>query len=384
MILSFIYGGKTYQRIRFTVNEQSPPYGVDFSGDTLFSTNWASGLLRSQNNGNRWQRIFLPSSRDSVMSPKSTYQYPSLHNEEIINRYDPRSDNNLITFGLLLDHKNQLWVGTANGINRSSNAKNAPTDQIEWSHYNREFTNGNIVGNWVIRIKQDPKTKTIWFTNWPTSREEQYGLISTQNNGNTFSQHLIGYQVYDIGFDDGLIIAATSNGLFFRSSQDKIWKKQVNISDNNGIILEATEFYSVAKTENNLWIGTDNGLIATPDKGQTWIIYRVDYPLDGSHALYPKKKAVSAYAYPNPFSPIQHHQLKIKFQVQQKGNVIIRLFDREMNFIRLLDKKQLSAETFEAHWNGLDQWGRRVSNGPIFYQIITPNQNIKGTILLIH
>lgn len=386
--IEFQYGDETYIRTRITVPEQSPPYEVDFYDQTLLSVNWASGLLRSPDNGQSWERIVLPPSNVSNLNSTESYGWISVTPEdEVINRYDPRFDNNLLGFGLLIDDQQQIWVGTAAGVNISENALTAPTDQIEWTHisWNPE-TSGGLLSNWIITIRQQPGTNRIWMTNWITDSEnrDEYGVVYTDDKGETFHQFLEGVRANDIGFSDGNIFVAADNGLYISKNDGQNWQQIPRISSPNSFIKPSARYFALASTNENLWVGTSDGIASTPDGGESWKILRVDVLLSGGNQYQPDAPDVNSYAYPNPFSPTQHSVVRIKYQMKQPGPATIRIFDFGMNPVRIIRVPAVtSSGSYETTWNGLTETGRIASNGTYFYSIKTSDGFTNGKILLI-
>lgn len=386
--IEFQYGDETYIRTRITVPEQSPPYEVDFHDQTLFSANWASGVLRSQDNGQSWERIILPPSNVSNLNPDESYGWVSITpDDEVINRYDPRFDNNLLGFGLLIDKQQRVWVGTAAGINISENALTASIDQIEWKHisWNPE-TSGGLLSNWIITIRQQPGTNRIWMTNWTTDSEnrDEYGVVYTDDEGESFQQFLEGVRANDIGFFDGDIYVAADNGLYISRNDGEIWDQIPQISSPNTFIKPDARYFALASTEENLWVGTSDGIASTSDGGESWRILRVDVPLTGGNQYQPDAPNVNTYAYPNPFSPTQHSLVRIKYEMKEPGPVTIRIFDFGMNPVQTISVPTVSSSgAYETTWNGLTETGRIASNGTYFYSIETSNGFTNGKILLL-
>lgn len=386
--IEFQYGDVTYIRTRITVPEQSPPYEVDFHEQTLFSANWASGVLRSQNNGQSWERIILPPSNVSNLNPDESYGWVSITpDDEVINRYDPRFDNNLLGFGLLIDEQQRVWIGTAAGINISENALTASIDQIEWKHisWNPE-TSGGLLSNWIITIRQQPGTNRIWMTNWTTDSENRdaYGVVYTDDEGESFQQFLEGVRANDIGFFDGDIYVAADNGLYISRNDGETWNQIPQISSPNTFIKPDARYFALASTEENLWVGTSDGIASTSDGGESWRIFRVDVPLSGGNQYQPDAPNVNTYAYPNPFSPTQHSLVRIKYEMQEPGPATIRIFDFGMNPVRTISVPTVSSSgAYETTWNGLTETGRIASNGTYFYSIETSNGFTNGKILLL-
>ena len=378
---TFVYGGETYQKLPVTAQEQSPPYDIAMQGNTILSANWALGLVRSKDFGDSWQRLILPPQAADSLVPENRYTFTG--NGE--NRYDPRFDQNLLGFSVLIDNNGHVWCGTAGGLNISDNAINAPRANVRWQHIQFNGTQNALLGNWIISINQQPSTGDIWMTNWDSGldEQEQFGVVRTSDGGQTFDQYLVGQRINDIEFNNGIIYAAGDNGLFVSSDNGGTWTEISQIRSSNTFIKSSAQYFSVAATTDRLWVGTSDGLASTSDNGQTWQITRVNFPLDGRNQYQQNAPSTDAYAYPNPFSPRRHELVRIKYEVQQTGNVRIRLLDFGMNLIRELDSGNFPPGTYEAVWDGTDGSGNQVANGPVFYQIDTPGNTIRGKILVI-
>ena len=385
--LEFTYGGETYIRTRTTVPEQSPPFEVDFHEDTILSVNWASGLLRSSDNGLTWERLILPPFFEAELTPDSTYQWFSQSPDGAINRYDPRFDNNLLGFGLLIDEQQRVWVGTAGGINISENALTAPKDEISWRHiaFNPDIQDG-LLGNWIIKIRQQPDTDRIWMTNWradPDNRD-QFGIVYTEDEGETFHTFLEGIRVNDIGFFDGVIYAAASDGLYISGDDGGTWSRQHRIESPNTFIKEDASFLALTNSDSGIWAGSSDGLAFSPDHGSSWTIFRVNLPLSGGNIYQPGAPEANAYAYPNPFSPTIHSLVRIKFKAETTDRPTVRIFDYAMNPVRIIKTNSVSADgSYEISWDGRTDNGRVVAGGAYFYSIDGSNGPIRGKILLL-
>lgn len=394
--INVIYGGKSYNRVRITVPEQSPPYEVSIKGNVVVSSNFASGFLRSTDFGVTWERILLPPDNVSVMVPEGSYYWSSrwtnANGETLsINRYDPTSGQglNLRAFGNFIDSQGRIWVGTGNGVNVSDNALTAPSDSIRWVHITADGTSDGLIGNWVIEINEEPSTGRIWMTNRIIEPEtENEGIVYTEDGGETFKQMLIGERINDIGFKDGYVFATGNNGLFISSNGGDTWIKSPQIKSPNTFIKSSAAFYSAASATDRIWVSTDDGLAShecctTDQEFNDWEISRVDYPLTGGNIHAPEGRDVTSYAYPNPFSPSVYEVVRIKFEVEQQGNVKVRIFDFGMNLVRELENDSFTAGTYEAVWDGYDGKNRKVANGPYFYIIEKGDKQESGKILVV-
>ena len=394
---TFMYGGQTYTRKRIIVPEQSPPYNVAFRGNVLFSANWASGLLRSPDLGTTWERVVIPPFNESELTPdRDDYYWRDCIRVsngacvEEANIYNSVDDDNLKGFAVHIDSQNRVWFGSAGGINVSENALTAPIDSISWRNVNFSNDPDGLLARWIIEIKEDTSTGRVWMTNWTAEGTgsqfqglDAYGLVYTEDGGQTFEQRLVGEKILGITFKDGVIFAAGENGLFISRDGGTTWGKSPQIKSANAVLKASAEFQSAVATTNRVWIGSSDGLISTDDLGLTWEITRVNFPLSGGNTFDPNAKSVSTYAYPNPFSPIHHDIVRIRFQVEKQGNVRVRVFDFGMNLVRELDNRSLSPGEYEAIWDGIDGHGRKVANAAYIYIVETPGKTVNGKILLV-
>lgn len=380
------YGGETYFRTRITVPQQSPPFEVDFRDNTFLSVNWASGLLRSSDGGESWERLLLPPGSTTTMAPGQSLQWTSQTSSgETVNRYDPRYDNNLLGFGLMIDSSDRVWVGTAGGLNISENALDAPSGEIEWRHIRASSELRGLPGNWIVTIREEPETGIVWLTTWNASQNDydRFAMASTSDGGQTFQHYLTGERINDIGFRNGRIYVAAESGLFVSDDRGNSWIRYGEIRSANRVLGQNTSFYSVASTESAIWIGTSDGVAVSRDDGENWDILRTDMPLAGGNVYQPDAPDVNAYAYPNPFAPRLHSNVRIRFEAMGP-DARIQIFDFGMNLVHS-ETMQLTGDpgAYEFSWDGSDPTRRLVSDGPYFYQIETGGEMIRGKILVI-
>lgn len=378
------YGAGTIEALAVVVQQQSPPYDVDFRGNTVFFAGWASGLKRSTDFGDTWERIVLPPTRLSELNPNLAYNF--FMNPRPPGRNDPNPTDylNFNAFSVFVDRDGNVWAGTAGGINISDNALTASADRIRWRHVTTSGARNGMLGNWVIRIKQDPTTGRVWLTNWVGGLQgERFGIVSTGDLGVTFDQHLTGEKIYDIAFDGATIYATGDNGLFVSRDNGRTWEQIRQIVSANARLKTGTVFYSVAKAGDTVWVGTSDGVASTSDGGQTWSITRVNLLPGEGNVFQEDVPDVKTYAYPNPFSHRQHRELRLAFDVSSAGTTTIRIYDFGMNLVRELDSKSLPAGPHEAVWDGYDALGRKVANGTYFYQVKMNGSTANGKILVL-
>ncbi|SMO34002.1 FlgD immunoglobulin-like domain containing protein [Gracilimonas mengyeensis] len=401
--IQVVYGGFVYNRIRFTVDEQSPPYEVDFKNEVFFSANWGRSLLRSTDAGMNWEPVLLPPDNVEEMTPEGIYWWNSNYiitvtedgdEEEVgitVNRYDPTNPNtglNLLAFSVEIDNQNRVWVGTAKGVNISENALTAPIDSISWRHISYDKINYTLLANWITNIRQEPHSDRVWMTNWHEDPPQREGLVYTADGGESFKQMLVGERINDIGFKDGYVFAPGNNGLFVSDDAGESWTKIPQIKSPNTFIKSSTVHSAVATTTNRVWIGTDDGLASIEccsenQRFDNWQITRVNYPLKGGNVHEPDKRNTTTYAYPNPFSSSVYELVRIKFEVKEQGNVRIRIFDFGMNLVREIENGTFTPGTYEAVWDGYDGKGRKVDNGPYIYIVETASRELSGKMMVV-
>ncbi|HCT53907.1 MAG TPA: hypothetical protein DF712_15775 [Balneola sp.] len=78
-----------------------------------------------------------------------------------------------------------------------------------------------------------------------------------------------------------------------------------------------------------------------------------------------------------------HDIVRIKYELNENGTVKIRIFDFGMNQVREIENDTYSAGTYEAVWDGIDDYGRKVANAPYIYVIEMPDRTIDGKILVV-
>jgi photosystem II stability/assembly factor-like uncharacterized protein len=357
---SFMQYGINHMKILpIIVPEQNVTYDISVRNRTVWITSWAGGLRKTTDDGQTWQRIVLPPDNYNTISPNDTLSF-------II---DPRQNVNFTPFSVFASSDSEIWVGTAGGINKSTDGG------VSWLKFNHQNQDSSILGNWVIRIKEQlvHGKRRIWTTNWvaedPT---EQYGVSYTDNGGQSWHNLLHDVKAYDFDFRDSIVYVVTDEGVYRTDDDGRTWDRASTIVDSVGQQLFSTsQIFSVGVQGSTVWISGSDGLASTTDDashafGQTWEIKRTYMPVGSSS---------TTYAYPNPFSPA-NEVVRIHYSTGGKdSNVKIRIFDFGMNLIRTLLRQAFRSGAIEHDeiWDGRDDSGRRVSNGVYFYEVEVEN-----------
>ena len=374
-----VYGVSTLKALPIIVPEQSPPYDIDYDPitETVWTAAWASGLRKSVDKGQSWQRVILPPDTLFELSPDRPYNFR--YSPE---RRDTEEANNLLGFSVLVDETGDVWAGSAAGLNQSTDGGES------WRRFIQRETSNSLIGNWIISIEEQPKPgrNPVWMACWrATGNDEQFGVTVTRDGGESFERYLIGEKVYDFAFAGDKVFVAGDSGLFITDDDGATWTSVNYFEDldqSDRIIRAGLSAFSVAAEDGVLWVGTEDGLVRSFDEGATWKLFRTEVPL---HPDNPTDQIpdVDTYAYPNPFSPRKDQFIRLRYDLSGESNVTIRIFDFGMNPVRELIDDSRPQGAREETWDGLDNRGVVVANGVYFYAIETSNDTVWGKILLV-
>jgi hypothetical protein len=352
------YGTNRIQFLPIVVPEQNVTFDLCAIDSSVWIASWSSGIRRSNDNGNTWKRIVLPSSTRSSVSPTDS-----------LGRYviDPRRDNNYLGFAVYTADNRTVWAGTAGGLNKSTDGG------ISWKKSTTTSQSSHFTGNWIIAIRgqQLGTRERIWITDWPADSEtERYGISSSNDSGATWENFLPGIKAYDFAFKDSIVYVATDEGIYRSPDGGLSWySTSGTIVDKYGreMITGNTVFAAVVMGD-TVYAGTGDGLARTIDGpghifGQEWDVLRSARPLASTS---------SSYAYPNPFSPRQE---VVRFHYSTGGQsvpVTIEVFDFGMNRVRTVvrDAVRSGSGELDEVWDGTDDAGRPVRNGVYFYRLM--------------
>ncbi len=353
-----MYGTNTVKFLPIVVPEQNVTFDVEVTNSNVWISSWSSGLRKSTNLGQTWQRIVLPSQNLNTISPTDV-----LGNYSI----DPRRDNNFLAFSVFAQTDSLIWAGTAGGINRSTDAGSS------WSKFTTLNQQAHILGNWVIAIKgqQTGSTYRVWCTNWKADIDpnEQYGVSYSEDGGRIWKNHLQGTKAYDFAFKDSIAYIATDEGVYRTDDGGRSWNTSGTIIDKTtGQRITSTAFFSVGVVGDTVYCGSNDGLVKTIDNathpfGETWEIMRSYRPIGAT---------TTTYSYPNPFSPAQEN---VRFHYSTggvQGSVTIEVFDFGMNRVRTVikDAQRSGIQEFDEIWDGRDDGRKQVTNGVYFYRVV--------------
>jgi len=378
------YGSNTLYALPVVVPQQNLSYDIavtrtknDLTNFTIWICSFAGGLRKSTDYGNTWTRVLLPPDNlDSINISVTGYNFS----------LNPRDNLNHRVFTVAAVNDSSLFVGTANGINYSSDWG------VNWRKHNFQNTDpsgsGNgISGNFVVSldVQRYNGKVLVWGATRRAEDNREYDALSyTTNNGSNWFSTLPDIKPNGMSFKDSIVYGFTDQGIWRAEVGNFNWTKPGIIYDERTKDqLRTTQFYSGNHIGDTLYFGSADGLLRTQEFGVPWIgkwkIFRSISPIDLASEL-------KTYAAPNPFSP--DDEVTRIFYKSKTGSskITIRIFDFGMNPVRTLIQNAARTGTDELFtaWDGRNDTGGRISNGVYFYRVeIDDEDPVWGKIILL-
>ena len=379
------FGEGFFRCLPVTVPEANVTYDAFLYGDYLWTASWAGGLRRYNLNDGNWEIVPLPLDDQEFLSLCTGFDETddlgrAILPEYYLNPRDPADggNHNHKAFSVLVN-EDTVWVGTANGINRgiminewreTSPGNFQLFDCIEWKHYS--YPNDNLSGNFVVGLAKQVWNgqTTVWAATMNADTEgEIRGLSYTRDGGLTWESTLLSERVYNIAAKDSIVLASTQSGLW-KSFDGQNWAVYKPAVDTTFMSQEQilTDIVYTSSFDNRdsiprLWIGTSNGAALSSDiQGSSWTIFQTEYD------------SMDFYAYPNPFSPLNHNQLGGEGYVRFHTGAIINT-QIELDIYNFAMEKvyhhnfDLNTYNGSLKWNGRNNNGILVDNGVYFIRM---------------
>ncbi len=289
-------------------------------------------------------------------------------------------------FSLLAENGN-IWVGTANGVSKSTNGGNS------WQRFTHTNQNQPISGNFVIALAHNPWDNSVWAATIRAEGETEFNAISkTLNGGISWDIHLEnelsdGTFVRYFAFRDSAVYVATEKGIYKTINNGQSWFKMPQIRDfESGEALLTSTFYSVATSPapapfHRVWLGSSDGLATSADNGYTWTIFR-------SFVSTRVRTEPRVYPSPNPYSPSRYDPLKFRFDISTQVSARIDIYNFAMEKVTTLGPYNLTPTggTLDrfVSWDGLDNNRRMVDNGVYFFRAQIGGEVTWGKIVVIN
>ena len=386
---TIVYGINTLRALAVMAEEQNYVLDIEIISGDVWITSRAGGVRKSSDMGQTWERIVLPPDYLDYIHPDSSYYFELsgvagvLMNEENLNH---------IAFSLLNLGDGEIYVGTAGGINKSTDGG------ISWRKFNRTNQEKPISGNHIWFMNYDDTDNSIWACTWRADSSLEYNGVSvSRDRGETWDVFMPGARFEGLDFRyfpnkenftrRDVIAVGRDDGMFRTSDNGQTWIKAPTIVDNaTRLELITDKMYAIdIRHDGNtadIFVGTNiGGLVRMTEENYEW---------DGLWKLYYSEgdevnSVNTTFAYPNPFSPLRNN-ISIKYSVNHSADVTIRIFDFGMNLVKTLIQNagRLESDEVIERWNGRDEHGNYVANGVYFYRIdVGSDDPLFGKILVI-
>ncbi len=390
---SVTYGINQLRANPVTVTINNLIYDISFTPGTIWIATFAGGLRRAPidsliaNADYKWQRVVLPPDYLDSIKPTDTLSFCI---QPVGGTFCSEGNLNHRVFSIAAANDSTLYVGTADGINKTTDANSL---YPSWTKFNHQNQQSPITGNFIVALAYNNYNNTVWAATWQAEDStETNGISYSSDGGNTWKTALSGQQVHNFGLNKIYIIAPSDNGAYGSPNNGAAWTLPGQIRDyDTKNSLTTNTFYSAAFNGNNLWLGSDNGLARLQEDGSglwsgQWKLFFASVPL---------KSSSDTYAYPNPFNPNTDNIVKIVYSTNGKAvPVTIRIFDFGMHIVKtIIQNATRGGSSFvingqgdvSENWNGRDERGNVVPNGVYFYRVDAGNlKPVYGKILVIH
>jgi hypothetical protein len=379
-----IYGSNIIYALPVVVRQQNLSYDIavtraqnDPSNYVIWICSFAGGLRKSTDYGASWQRVLLPPDNlDSISIDVSGYNF----------ELNPRDNLNHRVFTITAVNDSTLYVGTANGINKTTSWG------VNWRKYNFLNTDplgsGNgISGNFVVSldVQRYAGKEIVWGATRRAESSSEFDALSFSSNGGAnWVSTLVDLKPNGMSFKDSIVYGFTDAGLWRANFGNFNWAKPGLIYDERTRDqLRTNQFYAGNYFGDTLYFGSADGLLQTQEFGQPWIgkwrIYRRIEPINLS-------SETKTYAAPNPFAPDDEVTRIFYKSTKDVSKITIKIFDFAMNPVRVLIQNATRSGTSELFtaWDGRNDKGAFAANGVYFYRVeIEGEDDVWGKILLL-
>ncbi len=365
------YGVNQIKTLPITTTINNITYDIAISKDAVFIASFAGGLRKSTDMGRTWQRVVLPPDFLNQISPEQNLNF----------ELDPVKNYNHRVFSVIVVDDSVIWVGTADGINKSTDGGKS------WVKFNHQNQSQPISGNFVVALghqkfrSNDSEKNIIWGATINANDPDEYKALSfSDDGGNTWKTTLAGEFVHNLDFKDSIVYAVSDNGLWRTVNFGEIWERAGKITDlSSHQVIHTNTFYSIGVQGDTIWAGSADGLAKFKDSESftnSWKIFRAYEKVSGLN---------KSYAYPNPFSP-WNEVVRIHYSVDKPvSKVTVEIFDFSMRKIKTIiaNATRTGVREYDEVWDGKDDAGNVVPNGVYFYKIKIDDNELYGKILVV-
>ncbi|MDX9757878.1 MAG: hypothetical protein RBU27_01850 [Bacteroidota bacterium] len=361
-VYDIAYGNNTIKALAVTTEINNITYDLAVTGRGVYIASFAGGLRKSTDGGQTFTPVVLPPDQIDAISPEDSLSF-SL---SPVNRPDlglVESLNHRV-FSVHAMNDDTLWVGTAGGINLSTDGG------VSWRKFTFNNQSSPISGNFVVGIGHNVigGVTHVWAATVNALNPVEYRAVSvTTDMGQSWRTALRGEFTHNFGFKGEVVYAATNSGVYRSDDAGLSWVGFSHFVDSRTRRIAAEpRCYAVAAMGDDVYVSNADGLMRTRDDGeqffgQEWTLFRAAQPIG---------VAGEAYAYPNPFAP-DDEVLRIHYRTGSRGSVSIRIYDFAMMPVRTLiqNASRTPDSEMDEIWDGKTDDGTQVANGVYYIEV---------------
>ncbi|MBI3004386.1 MAG: hypothetical protein HYY49_03115 [Ignavibacteriales bacterium] len=376
--LDYEGGNNKILALAITTVVNNVTFDIALTKNTIWIASFAGMLRKSTNRGLTWDRVILPPDNLNSISPNDSLDFDLAPTS---GRVGLRGNLNHRVFSLFASDDSTIWVGTAGGINKSTDGG------ISWQKYSHQNQLNPISGNFVVALKEQrwASKRVLWAaTINAEAADEIRGVSFSADGGQNWKTALLGEFSHNISFQDSIVYVATDGGLFRSSDEGATWSRSGTIYDKQNLHrFSSSAVFAVSAMGDTVWVGGPEGITYTLDAplqpfGSEWKVFRTYQTLAEPSAT---------YSYPSPFSP-DDEVVRIHYTVSRSSaqSITIRIFDFAMQPVRTLiqNAQRAGPREYDEIWDGNDNSGKRVANGVYFYRVeVDDAEPIWGKIFAI-
>jgi ligand-binding sensor domain-containing protein len=352
-------------------------YDIAATDSAIWITSFAGMVRKSTDKGFNWKPVIIPPDNLDKISPADSLVFDLSPSSGALGL---RENLNHRAFSVFAENNSNIWIGTAGGINKSTDGGRS------WIKYSHQNQLSPISGNFVVALcgQQSGLKKYIWAaTVNANDPNEKRGISFSDDGGQSWKTALLGEFIHNIGAKDAVVYAVSDYGIFRTSDEGMTWARAGAIYDPfSRQTVRSAVFYSIGVVGDSVWFGGNDGIAITKDTpssqfGLSWKVLRAYYPVGTLR---------KTYAYPNPFSP-DDEAVRLHYSTpKSSARVTIHIFDFGMNLVRTVieNATRTGSGEHDEIWDGKDYNMNQIANGTYFYQVAIDNDEpMWGKILVI-
>ena len=372
-------------------------FGLAVEGDTVWATFFAGSAVRSTDFGRTWERV-LPGGADRIWynNRAERVRVDSLEeagaSEDAVARAQAEADSvealsRLHRTFSVAAYGDTVWIGTALGVASSFDFGGTWAVHRLQRDESGQVLPGHVSGHWGLAVERQilPDGRSVVWVGTDVTDDapgQVRAINRTEDDGATWTSSGPTF-AWDFAFAADSVWAGTDEGLLLSPDHGESWV-EVPVQDIlSQDLLRApfigVERFSLPDGRIVLWAGADNGLGRSLDGGRTWTI--LSFPvrvraidsgrmIDGEGLV--DTRGAKTYAAPSPFAPSRQHCVVV-YSLAEAEEVSVDIYDFSSRKVRTLvdGESRPGGRHHRESWDGLDDAGGQVANGVYFFRVET-------------